>query len=128
MQVQAKFSILLVDDDTSVIRILSHILRAFAPLRFATSGSAALELARASVPDLVLLDVAMPGLSGFEVCKAFKSDAALAAVPIVFVTGHTSAQMEMEGRSLGAVDFLRKPPDPAAVLARVRMHQRPVPG
>lgn len=123
MQAQATFSILLVDDDTSVIRIMSHILTGFATLRFATSGRAALDLARAAIPDLVFLDVEMPDLGGFEVCKAFKSDAALMAVPIVFVTGHTSAQMEVEGRNLGAVDFLRKPPDPAAVLARVRMHQ-----
>src|ERR1700719_4640406 len=78
MKAQEKFSILLVDDDSMVVRILSRILADFAPLRFATSGRAALKLARDSTPDLVLLDVDMPVLSGFEVCKAFKSDPARA--------------------------------------------------
>ena len=67
-----KFSVLIVDDDPTVIRILSRILSDFAPLRFATSGQVALKLARESVPDLVLLDVEMPEFSGFETCKAFQ--------------------------------------------------------
>ena len=71
MQAKENFSILLVDDDLMVIRILNCILGDFAPLRFATSGQAALRLARESTPDLVLLDVDMPECSGFEVCKAW---------------------------------------------------------
>jgi len=124
MQAQEKFSILLVDDDSMVIRILSRILGDFAPLRFATSGRAALKLARESAPDLVLLDVDMPELSGFEVCKAFKGDPALAEVPIIFITSHESAQLETKGLELGAADFISKPPHAPLVLARVRTYQR----
>ena len=124
MQAQQKFSILLVDDDRTVIRILNHILSGFSPLRFATSGPAALKLARESVPDLVLLDVALPDFSGFEVCKAFKSDPQLKEVPIIFISSHESPQIESRGLELGAADFLRKPLHPPLVLARVRSHQR----
>ena len=124
MQAQENFSILLVDDDSMVVRILSHILCDFAPLRFATSGRVALKLARESVPDLVLLDIDMPEFSGFEVCKAFKSDPALAQVPIVFITSHEGPQLEAKGLELGAVDFISKPPHAPLVLARVRTYQR----
>jgi diguanylate cyclase (GGDEF)-like protein len=124
MQVQEKFSILLVDDDSMVVRVLSHILRDFTPLRFATSGRAALKLARESVPDLVLLDVDMPEFSGFEVCKAFKGDPKLAEVPLIFITSHESAQLEAKGLELGAADFISKPPHAPLVLARVRTYQR----
>jgi len=124
MQAQENFSILLVDDDSMVVRILSRILSDFTPLRFATSGRAALKLAHESPPDLVLLDVDMPELSGFEVCKAFKSDPALAEVPIIFITSHESAQLEAKGLALGAADFINKPPHAPLVLARVRTYQR----
>ncbi|MEA3196450.1 MAG: hypothetical protein QOF32_502 [Gammaproteobacteria bacterium] len=124
MQTQEKFSILLVDDDSMVVRILSRILSDFTPLRFATSGRTALKLAHDSIPDLMLLDVDMPVLSGFEVCKAFKSDPALAEVPIIFITSHESAQLEAKGLELGAADFISKPPHAPLVLARVRTYQR----
>jgi diguanylate cyclase (GGDEF)-like protein len=124
MQAQENFSILLVDDDSMVVRILSRILSDFTPLRFATSGRAALKLAHESAPDLVLLDVDMPELSGFEVCKAFKSDPALAQVPIIFITSHESTQLEAKGLALGAADFINKPPHAPLVLARVRTYQR----
>ena len=124
MQAQEKFSILLVDDDCTVVRILSHILSEFEPIRFATSGRLALRLARESVPDLVLLDVDMPEFSGFEVCKEFKSDPTLTQVPIIFVTSHESPQLEILGMQLGAADFISKPPHAPLVLARVRTYQR----
>jgi diguanylate cyclase (GGDEF)-like protein len=124
MQPKEKFSILLVDDDLMVVRILNSILSDFAPVRFATSGAKALRLARESTPDLVLLDVDMPETSGFEVCKSFKSDLALAEVPIIFITSHESAQLEAKGLELGAVDFIGKPPHAPLVLARVRTYQR----
>ena len=124
MHAQEQFSILLVDDDAMVVRILSRMLSDFTPIRFATSGHAALKLAHESAPDLVLLDVDMPDLSGFEVCKAFKSDPALAEVPIIFVTSHESPQLEAKGLELGAADFIIKPPHAPLVLARVRTYQR----
>jgi diguanylate cyclase (GGDEF)-like protein len=121
---QEKFSILLVDDDPMVVRILNRILSDFAPVRFATSGHLALKLARESVPDLVILDVDMPEMSGFEVCKTFKSDKALSEVPIIFITSHESVQLEAKGIELGATDFISKPPHAPLVLARVRTYQR----
>src|ERR1700691_4700231 len=124
MQERENFSILLVDDDLMVVRVLNRILVNFSPLRFASSGLAALKLARESTPDLVLLDVDMPDYSGFEVCKAFKSDPALAEVPIIFITSHESAQLEAKGLELGAADFIGKPPHAPLVLARVRTYQR----
>jgi diguanylate cyclase (GGDEF)-like protein len=124
MQDNEKYSILLVDDDRTVVRVLSHILSDFEPLRFATSGRLALKLARESVPDLVLLDVEMPELSGFEVCKAFKNDSALAHVPIIFITSHESPELETAGLQLGGVDFISKPLHASLVRARVRTHQR----
>jgi diguanylate cyclase (GGDEF)-like protein len=124
VQAPENFSILLVDDDLMVIRVLNHILRDFSPLRFATSGHAALKVARDSTPDLVLLDVDMPEFNGFEVCKAFKSDPGLAQVPIIFITSHESAQLEAKGIELGAADFIGKPPHAPLVLARVRTYQR----
>lgn len=119
-----KFSVLLVDDDPMVIRVFSRILGDYAPLRFATSGRVALKLARESVPDLVMLDVEMPDLNGFEVCKAFKSDPRLAAVPIVFISSHESPELETAGLKLGAADFISKPPHASLVLARVRTYQQ----
>jgi diguanylate cyclase (GGDEF)-like protein len=124
MQTQERFSVLLVDDDPAVIRVLSHILSGYVPLRFATSGRVALKLAREFTPDLVLLDIAMPELSGFEVCEAFKSDPALAEVPIILMTSHQSPQLDAKGLAVGAADFIRKPIHAPLVLARVRTYQR----
>jgi diguanylate cyclase (GGDEF)-like protein len=124
MPAREKFSILLVDDDPTAVRILNRILGGFEPVRFATSGKQALKLARESKPDLVILDIDMPEFSGFEVCKAFKSDKSLAEVPIIFITSHESEQLEAKGIELGASDFISKPPHAPLVLARVRTYQR----
>ena len=124
MEAQEQFSILLVDDDLTIVRVLNSILSNFSPVRFADSGRLALKLARDSTPDLVLLDVDMPELNGFEVCKAFKADPALREVPIIFITGHENAQLEAKGIELGASDFISKPLHAPLVLARVRTYQR----
>ena len=124
MQAKEKFSILLVDDDPTVIRILSRILNEYTPLRFATSGQVALKLARETVPDLVMLDVEIPDFTGFEICKAFKSDPKLTSVPIIFMTSHESPQLETVGLQLGGADFISKPPHASLVLARVRTYQQ----
>jgi diguanylate cyclase (GGDEF)-like protein len=124
MKAQEQFSILLVDDDLTAVRVLNRILSNFSTVRFADSGRIALKLARDCAPDLVLLDVDMPEFSGFEVCKAFKADPALREVPIIFITSHESAQLEAKGIELGAADFIGKPPHAPLVLARVRIYQR----
>ena len=113
-------SILLVDDDPTVAAALSGVLREFGRVRYARSGSEALRLAHESVTDLVLLDINLPDLSGFEICKSLKHSAELSDVAIIFIT--SDAEQEVEGLSCGAVDFITKPPRPAQVAARVRIH------
>ncbi len=117
-------TVLLVDDDPTVIQGLGHMLADLGRLRFATSGNEALRMARQSPPDLVLLDVEMPDLSGFEVCQRMKSDPLLADVPVIFITSHDDPEQELTGLTLGAVDFIHKPPRGPLVLARVRTHLR----
>ena len=116
--------ILLVDDDPITIRLLTHILADLGSLRFATSGADALRLARELKPDLVLLDAEMPGMSGFQVCAAFKANPLLADVPVIFVTSHSDPAFEVSGFDLGAADFIAKPVLPALVQARVKTQLR----
>ncbi len=117
-------NILLVDDDPGSIQALSRMLSGQGRFRFATSGSEALRLARESVPDLVLLDAEMPGMSGFQVCAAMKADPLLADVPVIFVTSHSEPDFEVSGLALGAVDFIAKPMRAPLVVARVQTHLR----
>jgi diguanylate cyclase (GGDEF)-like protein len=116
--------ILLVDDDPGTIQLLQHILGDSANLRFATRGADALRLARESVPDLVLLDAEMPGMSGSELCAAMKAEPSLADVPVIIVTSHSEAAREVASLEMGAVDFIAKPLKASLVLARVRAQLR----
>ena len=94
--------LLLVDDDPSVIQVMGGMLSQYPDQRFATSGEAALRLAREATPDLILLDVDMPGMTGFEVCEALKSDPTLARVPVIFVTSHDAPALEVAALQKGA--------------------------
>jgi len=116
--------ILLVDDDPAIIQALSRILAGLADLQFATNGEDALRLASQAAPDLMLLDAEMPGMSGFQVCEAFKADPALADVAVIFVTKNNEPAFEVSGFELGAADFIAKPFMPQLVLARVRAQLR----
>jgi diguanylate cyclase (GGDEF)-like protein len=117
-------SILLVDDDPLIIRTMSRILADVADVRFATNGEAALRLARESMPDLILLDSEMPGMSGFQVCEALQADPELADVPVIFVTSHSDTAMHVAGLEAGAVDFIAKPVSEPLLLARVKNQLR----
>lgn len=119
-----KPSILLVDDDATVIQVLSKCLAGLGRLRFATSGAAALRLAHEDVPDLLLLDADMPGMSGFEVLEAMRTEPTLRDVSVIFVTSHSEEAMEHRGLELGAADFIAKPIRPAIVAARVKTQLR----
>ena len=114
--------ILAVDDEASNLQLLRQILQDHYRLRFAKDGQRALELAREERPNLILLDVMMPGMSGYEVCAALKADPALAAIPVIFVTALTETDDELEGFEAGAVDYITKPVSPPIVRARVRTH------
>ena len=114
--------ILAVDDEASNLQLLRQILQDHYRLLFAKDGARALELARQEQPDLVLLDVMMPGMSGYEVCAALKAHPATASVPVIFVTALTETADEIEGFEAGAVDYITKPVSPPVVRARVRTH------
>jgi putative two-component system response regulator len=114
--------ILAVDDEASNLQLLRQILQDHYRLRFAKDGPRALELAREEIPDLVLLDVMMPGMSGYEVCAALKADPRTAGIPVIFVTALTDTDDELEGFEAGAVDYITKPVSPPIVRARVRTH------
>jgi len=114
-------SILVVDDDVGAIQTLQATL---APLvgqiRFAIDGKSALALMMEAPPDLVLLDVQMPGMDGFEVCRAIQDDPVLRQVPIALLTRFADAESEARGLESGATDFIAKPYRPAVLKARVR--------
>jgi putative two-component system response regulator len=114
--------ILAVDDEAGNLQLLRHMLQDDYRLAFAKDGRRALELARQERPDLVLLDVMMPGMSGYEVCAALKAQPATAAIPVIFVTALAETDDEVEGFAAGAVDYITKPLSAPIVRARVRTH------
>jgi diguanylate cyclase (GGDEF)-like protein len=114
--------ILIVDDDIGNIEVLNAVLEDDYETCFATSGEEAIRIALDVLPDLILLDVLMPGIDGYEVCRRLKEDCLLADVPIIFVTGLGDQEAEVRGLLLGAIDYVTKPVSPAIVRARVRNH------
>ena len=122
-QPDPKKTILLVDDAPSNIQVVNSILKDIYKIRIATNGPKALELAKvAPPPDLVLLDVMMPEMDGYEVCKRLKSDPETREIPVIFLTGQTEVEDETRGFDVGAVDYIHKPFSPAVVKARVQTH------
>jgi phosphoserine phosphatase RsbU/P len=115
--------ILIVDDTPLNIGVISGALKDSYKTKVATNGEKALALASAEEkPDLILLDIMMPGMDGYEVCSRLKADPATAEIPVIFLTGQTSAEDETRGFEVGAVDYVHKPFSPAVVKARVRNH------
>lgn len=111
------------DDTATNIQILVEILREDYALSVATSGAKAIALATGpSTPDIILLDVMMEGMDGYEVCRRLKDDVRTAKIPIIFVTALSQEADETKGLSLGAVDYLTKPLQPEIVKARIRNH------
>lgn len=111
--------ILVVDDDVVVIQAMASHLKSVGRLRFATDGVNALRLMRESVPDLVLLDAQMPGLTGFQLLDEKRADPRLADVPVIMVTNLSDEEHEQIGLEKGAADFLAKPVNPSILRARV---------
>lgn len=118
------FSILVVDDDRSNLDVLTHILKSQYTVQVAKSGLAALKRARELQPDLILLDIVMPDMNGFEVLADLKGSDETRHIPVIFITGLTQAEDEEKGFLLGAVDYIVKPFKTAIVKARVRTHLR----
>ncbi len=114
--------LLIVDDTPENIEILGELLEEY-KVFFTLDGEKALEKARIDPqPDLILLDVMMPGMDGFEVCQLLKADESTKHIPIIFVTALGDSTDETRGLELGAVDYVTKPFSPAVVKSRVRMH------
>jgi len=122
-QPDQKKTVLLVDDAPANIQVVNSILKDIYKIRIATNGPKALELAKvAPPPDLVLLDVMMPEMDGYEVCARLKSDPDTREIPVIFLTGQTEVEDETRGFDVGAVDYIHKPFSPAVVKARVQTH------
>ena len=115
-----KNTILIVDDE--FINLSAGILRAHYQVKIAKDGAKALELARQEPPDLVLLDLLMPGLDGYAVCRELKAHALTQHVPVIFLTRQTDAQEEELGLQAGAVDYITRPIRPGILLSRVQAH------
>jgi DNA-binding response OmpR family regulator len=113
-------TILVVDDQPMILETLCQLLQDEHEVLCATSGADALELAWSQAPDLVLLDVIMPGLDGFQVCEQLKADPRTAGLPVVFLTEWNRPGGEERGLQAGAIDYIPKPINPAVVKARVR--------
>jgi diguanylate cyclase (GGDEF)-like protein len=114
--------ILVVDDEVSNIEVLSSVLEDDYDLSFATSGKEALAVVDQITPDLVLLDVMMPEMDGYEVCRRLKEIPKMADVPIIFSTALDGHEAEARGLTMGAIDYITKPISPIVVRARVRNH------
>lgn len=118
-------TVLVVDDESTNVRALGNLLKDDYRIQVANSGERALAVAQdtaQSQPDLILLDIQMPGLDGYEVCRRLKQNSATSAIAIIFVTALDATSDEERGLKLGAVDYITKPFSPAIVRARVNTH------
>lgn len=114
--------ILIVDDEPTNLRLLRQILQDNYKLSFARSGKDAISLVEKELPDLILLDIMMPEMTGFDVCKHLKNNTTTSHIPIIFVTALQDSIDETSGFDIGAVDYIVKPVVPSVVLARVKTH------
>ncbi len=118
-----KPTILLVDDEPANIQLLASYLKDIYQLKIATSGEQCLLLATTDPkPDLILLDIDMPIMNGYQVCKQLKQNSNNASIPIIFITGMQEEDDEEKGLILGAVDYITKPVRPAILIARISTH------
>ena len=119
----AKNVVLIVDDVALNVKVLVNLLKDTYELKIATDGQRALELAQSEpIPDLILLDIVMPDMDGYEVLESLKITSLTKNIPVIFVTASSSINDEEKGLNLGAVDYITKPISPAIVLARIKTH------
>ncbi|MCK5819224.1 MAG: two-component system response regulator [Psychromonas sp.] len=116
-------TVLIVDDNASNLDVLNGVLKPFYKVKAAINGELALEIAsNPNKPDIILLDIMMPDMDGYEVCSRLKSNVNTAQIPIIFVTAKTQVKDEERGFEMGAVDYISKPISAPIVLARVKTH------
>jgi class 3 adenylate cyclase len=122
-EVAAKPIILVVDDSPDNLSLIAGLFKEFYTVKIANSGEKALKIAQSeSKPALILLDVMMPNMDGYEVIGRLKADSATRDIPVIFLTAKTDIEDEAKGLELGAVDYITKPISPPVVLARVKNH------
>jgi diguanylate cyclase (GGDEF)-like protein len=126
METDCNPKILIVDDETSNLAVLNRILQAEYEIMTAKSGKSALKIAIEERPDLILLDVVLPEMSGFDVLTELKNNIETQKIPVIFITGLDNDADEERGFVLGAVDYIKKPFKNAIVKARVRTHMQTV--
>lgn len=114
--------LLVVDDQPANVQVLYRLFSPDHQVLMATGGEQALKVCAEQQPDLVLLDVVMPGMDGYQVCALLRSDPLTRDIPVIFVTGERDDEAETRGLDVGAVDFIFKPVNPRIVRARVRTH------
>ena len=117
-----KYSVLLVDDELINIKILSDVLKDEYDVVFATGAEEGVYRAIESKPDIILLDIMMPEMDGYEVCARLQSDARTARIPVIFVTALGTTAQEVKGLDTGAIDYVTKPINGDIVKARIRNH------
>ena len=118
-----KGSVLIIDDNPDNLRLLTEVLTEKGyKVRPAPSGSLALKSVRSTLPDLVLLDVKMPGMDGYEVCRRLKADKKTRDVPVIFISAMAEVADKIKGFGVGGVDYITKPFQHEEVLARVETH------
>ena len=123
LEIQNMSTILIVDDEPDNIALLSAALKGTFRTKVAITGENALDLVlRGDAPDLILLDIIMPDMDGYEVCRRLKLDPKTADIPVIFLTAKSDTQDEREGLELGAVDYITKPLSLPIVLARINTH------
>ncbi|WP_068712964.1 diguanylate cyclase [Vibrio tritonius] len=114
--------LLVVDDQPINIRAINEVFKDECDVLMATNGRSALQIAREQRPDLILLDIIMPEMDGYQVCQQLSLDSITADIPVIFVTAETEVNVEARGFEVGAVDFITKPFNPLIVRARVMNH------
>lgn len=118
-----KATILVVDDTPDNLTLMNNLLKGDYHVRIANSGEKALKIAASNPPpDLILLDIMMPDMDGYEVCQRLKRDPRTMHIPVIFITAKTEEEDERKGLELGAVDYITKPISPPIVMARVKNH------
>jgi len=115
-------TVLTVEDDDAIRALISSVLRTECDTNSACDGATAMTTALETRPDLILLDVGLPDTDGFELCRKFKQNPLLQDIPVLFLTGRTSATDEVDGLEAGGIDYITKPINPTVLRARVRNH------
>ncbi len=116
------YSVLVVDDTVENIDVLTGVLKDEYNVKAATNGQSALKIAEKTLPDIILLDVMMPEMNGYEVCTKLKENPITKKIPVIFVTAKDQEGDEVMGFSVGAVDYITKPISPSIVKARIKTH------